>query len=58
MSHQAPTPKFVTTYTRMPSKRPQLSRAGQLAEIRNYAKQRGLVIVAAYSDRAKGGTKP
>ena len=58
MSHQAPTPKRVAVYTRMSSKRPQLSRAGQLAEIRKYAKQRGLVIVRSDSDGAKGGTKP
>jgi hypothetical protein len=50
-------PKRVATYTRMSEKRPQLSRAQQMAVIRKYAKRRGLKIVMNYSDGAKGGGK-
>ena len=57
MSHEAPKPKRVATYTRRSSKHPQLSLARQMAVIRKYAKRRGLEVVAGYSDGGKGGGK-
>ena len=50
-------PKLVATYTRMSENHPQFSRGQQMAEIRKYAKRRGLIIVKNYSDGAKGGGK-
>lgn len=59
VSHEEgePKPKRVAIYTRGSSKRPQLSLARQMAAIRKYAKRRGLKIVMAYADGAKGGGK-
>jgi DNA invertase Pin-like site-specific DNA recombinase len=57
MNHQSPKPKRVAIYTRWSSKRPQLSLARQMAEIRKYAKRRGFKVVMAYADEAKGGGK-
>lgn len=57
MSHEGgePKPKRAAIFTRWSSKRPQLSLARQMAVIRKHAKRRGLKIVTAYADGAKGG---
>jgi len=57
MSHETPKPKRAAGYARRLSKHPQTSIARQMAVIRKYAKQRGLIIVKDYSDGAKGGGK-
>jgi DNA invertase Pin-like site-specific DNA recombinase len=57
MKHQAPKTKRAATYTCLSSKHPQFSIAWQIAEIRKYAKQHGVVIARLYSDEAKGGGK-
>ena len=50
-------PKRVATYTRMSENEPHLSLAGQMALIRKYAEERGLIFVMNNSDGAKGGGK-
>jgi DNA invertase Pin-like site-specific DNA recombinase len=57
MSHEPPKPKRAVAYARRSSKHPQFSVVRQLAVIRKYAKQRGLIVVKDYSDGAKGGGK-
>jgi hypothetical protein len=57
MSHEPPKPKRAVAYARQSSKHPQFSVVRQMAVIRKYAKQRGLIIVKDYSDGAKGGGK-
>jgi hypothetical protein len=49
--------KRVTTYTGMPETRPQLSRCRQMAAIRKYPMQCGLIIEENYMDAVKGGGK-
>jgi len=57
MSHELPKPKRAVAYVRRSSKHPQFSVVRQMAVIRKYAKQRGLILVKDYSDGAKGGGK-
>jgi len=57
MSHEPPKPKHAVAYVRRSSKLPQFSVVRQMAVIRKYAKQRGLIIVKDYSDGMKGGGK-
>ena len=58
MSQQIPKPRRTAAYARRSSKLPQLSKARQMAEIRKYAKRRGLEVMMNYLDGAKGDKKP
>ena len=57
MSHELTKPKRAVAYARRSSKHPQFSVVRQMAVIRKYAKQRGLILVKDYSDGAKGDRK-